>query len=383
MRRVLYALLLALSLTATARAQVIGQPTTLSAQSSSACSTTNAFIAVNVGNAASVSFGITGTWSGTLTFYGTTDGSTWVAVQVTNLASGTTPVTTTTANGNFGLSNPGFLSVCVDFTTRSSGTATVTVTRGWSARGGGAGNGGGVTGGTCTNQVVTAVSTSGVPTCTTVTSAYKDTSIASTGVDINTSYQVTATHLASALPVTQGGWGLATLAAHNVYVGNGTSAPTAIPGGTNCVLTWSSASVDPTCAASALGNGTSFTPAVAFGGGTTGITYTLQVGRYVVNGNVVTFTINIVLSSKGSSTGAATITGLPVAAANVANVAPTFAVYPNGMAVTVTQLPIGLVLPNATTLQLFMVATGSVAALDNTNFSGTDQIRITGSYITN
>lgn len=36
---------------------------------------------------------------------------------------------------------------------------------------------GSVTGGTCTNQVVTAVSTSAVPTCTTVTSAYVNTSI--------------------------------------------------------------------------------------------------------------------------------------------------------------------------------------------------------------
>jgi hypothetical protein len=47
-----------------------------------------------------------------------------------------------------------------------------------------------VTGGSCTNQVVTVIGTSGVPTCTTVTSAYTDTSIAHTGVDINTSYQV-------------------------------------------------------------------------------------------------------------------------------------------------------------------------------------------------
>jgi hypothetical protein len=47
-----------------------------------------------------------------------------------------------------------------------------------------------VTGGACPNQVVTAISTNGVPTCTTVTGAYTDTSVAHTGVDINTSYQV-------------------------------------------------------------------------------------------------------------------------------------------------------------------------------------------------
>lgn len=66
-----------------------------------------------------------------------------------------------------------------------------------------------VTGGTCTNQVVTAISTAGAPTCTTVTSAYVNNSIALTGADINTSNQVVATHLSSALPVNQGGTGTA------------------------------------------------------------------------------------------------------------------------------------------------------------------------------
>lgn len=67
-----------------------------------------------------------------------------------------------------------------------------------------------VTGGTCTNQVVSAISTSAVPTCVTITSAYVNSSIALTGVDINTSSQVTVTHLASPLPVLQGGTGTTT-----------------------------------------------------------------------------------------------------------------------------------------------------------------------------
>src|SRR6185437_8434420 len=55
----------------------------------------------------------------------------------------------------------------------------------------------------CTNQAITALSLA--PTCATITSAYVDTSIAKTGTDINTSNQVTATHLAAALPYAQGG----------------------------------------------------------------------------------------------------------------------------------------------------------------------------------
>lgn len=66
---------------------------------------------------------------------------------------------------------------------------------------------GSVTGGTCTNQAVTAINTAGVPTCTTLTSAYVNNSIALTGTDINTSNQVTVTHLSAALPVNQGGTG--------------------------------------------------------------------------------------------------------------------------------------------------------------------------------
>ena len=67
-------------------------------------------------------------------------------------------------------------------------------------------------GGTCTNQAVTAISSSGVPTCTTLTSAYVNNTIALTGTDINTSNQVTVTHLASPLPQAQGGLATAKIA---------------------------------------------------------------------------------------------------------------------------------------------------------------------------
>jgi len=59
---------------------------------------------------------------------------------------------------------------------------------------------------TCTNQALTAVNGTGTAgNCKTLTSAYVDPSIAQTGVDINTSFQVTVTHLALPLPGAQGG----------------------------------------------------------------------------------------------------------------------------------------------------------------------------------
>lgn len=57
----------------------------------------------------------------------------------------------------------------------------------------------------------------------------------------------------------------------------------------------------------------SFTPALAFGGGSTGLTYTTQVGKYWRVGSIIFFSLFIKINAVGSSTGDATITltGLP------------------------------------------------------------------------
>ena len=54
-----------------------------------------------------------------------------------------------------------------------------------------------ITGTTCSNKTVTAISSAAAGSCNTITSSYVDNSIALTGTDINTSNQVTATHIAS------------------------------------------------------------------------------------------------------------------------------------------------------------------------------------------
>jgi hypothetical protein len=59
-----------------------------------------------------------------------------------------------------------------------------------------------------------------------------------------------------------------------------------------------------------------FTPAIDFGGASVAITYSDQLGFYTKIGNLVTCQIRIVLSSKGTSSGDATITGLPFTAAS-------------------------------------------------------------------
>src|SRR5262245_45536848 len=54
-----------------------------------------------------------------------------------------------------------------------------------------------------------------------------------------------------------------------------------------------------------------FTPALTFGGASVGITYATQSGFYTRIGRLVHIEIAIMLTSVGSSTGNAVITGLP------------------------------------------------------------------------
>jgi hypothetical protein len=56
-----------------------------------------------------------------------------------------------------------------------------------------------------------------------------------------------------------------------------------------------------------------WTPTLKFGGGTTGITYSQQNGQYVRIGDAVLVNAVIELTNKGSSTGAATLEGFPIA----------------------------------------------------------------------
>ena len=59
-----------------------------------------------------------------------------------------------------------------------------------------------------------------------------------------------------------------------------------------------------------------WTPVLTFGGGSTGITYNTQAGNYTKVGRITAATINISLSSKGTSTGVGEIT-LPFTSASV------------------------------------------------------------------
>lgn len=58
----------------------------------------------------------------------------------------------------------------------------------------------------------------------------------------------------------------------------------------------------------------SWTPELRFGGANTSIAYSTRTGTYTKIGNLVYVEFRIALSSKGTATGSATITGMPFAA---------------------------------------------------------------------
>lgn len=61
---------------------------------------------------------------------------------------------------------------------------------------------------------------------------------------------------------------------------------------------------------------TSWTPVLEFGAASVGITYGAQTGFYSRIGSIIFFYATITLTSKGSSTGTATVDGLPVTIGN-------------------------------------------------------------------
>jgi len=123
---------------------------------------------------------------------------------------------------------------------------------------------------------------------------------------------------------------------------------------------------------------TNWTPVLTFGGASVGITYTTQQGVYLRIGDLVFVEMEILLSSKGSSTGDAIITGLPlpVAANSFLNIRwadVTFdATYTTAVgAASLSQIILQQVGNN-----------NAFIALDDTNFSNATNIFFSGVYPT-
>jgi len=124
-----------------------------------------------------------------------------------------------------------------------------------------------------------------------------------------------------------------------------------------------------------------WTPGISFGGGTTGITYTSQVGVYTKIGNRVFFNGQVVLSNKGSSSGALLITGLPFTSNATAGYANPIAIRCNNLAAGVTTQVIGLVTVSATTITLESYAAGSITGMTEASANNNSSFMVSGHYI--
>lgn len=124
-----------------------------------------------------------------------------------------------------------------------------------------------------------------------------------------------------------------------------------------------------------------FTPTLTFGGGSTGLTFSAQVGRYVKIGRVCVFQINLVLSAKGSSSGNVTLGGLPFTSTAATNAYGCYSVFGD----VLTSISGGLMAytaPSSTGINLRQSVTGTATVLTEANLNNTSQIIISGAYET-
>lgn len=125
-----------------------------------------------------------------------------------------------------------------------------------------------------------------------------------------------------------------------------------------------------------------FTPVLQFGGASTGITYSTQLGYYRIVGNMLFFNIHLTLTSNGSATGTATIAGLPVAAAAAPATMFYRPVFGGGLAFNVNFTDMtGQLAGGATSMLLRQVGSGqALTNLTDVNIVDTSIIGFTGFY---
>jgi hypothetical protein len=125
-----------------------------------------------------------------------------------------------------------------------------------------------------------------------------------------------------------------------------------------------------------------FTPVITFGGASVGITYTAgrQSGIYTKVGNLVTYSIHIQLTNKGSSTGALQVTGVPFTASNNDKYTPG-AAFIQSMS-SMSTLPIFRVTPNSTVMDCYQMVSSSYAQVTNSNCTNNSGFIISGQFYT-
>ena len=123
-----------------------------------------------------------------------------------------------------------------------------------------------------------------------------------------------------------------------------------------------------------------WTPSVAFGGGSTGVTTSIASGFYTRIGNLCHISCNLTLTSKGSDTGTAVITGLPFSSGSISNqngsIRTVYAVNLAGLTSGIE----GRTTDSSTNITLQDWGASGVSVLTNTNWNDNSAIRLAGTY---
>ena len=122
-----------------------------------------------------------------------------------------------------------------------------------------------------------------------------------------------------------------------------------------------------------------WTPTLKFGGATTGITYTFQNGLYTKVGNLVFIRVTIVLTSKGSATGVAQITGLPFTTISTVGGAG-FNVNYFGTSASINGQVFTQSEASTTTIDTRQKTATSISDLTNSNFANDTNFQFSGCY---
>jgi hypothetical protein len=124
-----------------------------------------------------------------------------------------------------------------------------------------------------------------------------------------------------------------------------------------------------------------WTPTLRFGGATTGITYVYQNGLYTKVGNLVFIRVTIVLTSKGSATGSATVTGLPFTTNSTIGGAG-FNVNYYGASSSINGQVFTQSEASTTTIDIRQKTPTLLSDLTNTNFENNTNLQFSGCYQT-
>jgi hypothetical protein len=122
-----------------------------------------------------------------------------------------------------------------------------------------------------------------------------------------------------------------------------------------------------------------WTMGIAFDGASVGVTYSLNTGTYTKIGRQVTVNGVIVLTSKGSSTGSASVTGLPFTIANTTSNYASASLRLKTIAFTNQFQGFGEVNTTKITLE-DISALGTITDLANTNFADNSQVMLNYTY---